>query len=878
MITLTDIFAGAGGSTTGAINVPGVHVVMAANHSQLAVNVHQENHQQTTHACVDLHMEDPRNFPRTDILWASPECFAAGTLVSTQRGLVPIEDVVVGDLVLTHKGRYRPVTDTMSREAETVVARGQGNSAGITTTADHPFLVAPDHDFVKIADAVGKRWATPTEYPAADVPPIGGRSPIHVDDERFAWLVGRWIGDGSLRVRPNGSDETFITCGKHEVDELEPLLSWKHHDCDVCAPELIWSRRELRTAYVFANSNGALARWLVEHFGQHAHGKTIPMWVMGAPRAWREALLAGYLSADGHDNGRGWQASSVSQLLALGIRLLAESLGHRVSLTYHARDTWRIEGRTGRARPQWTVTWLHTFKRESEQTAFEGDGMSWGTIKSVEPTGTVETVWDLTVEEDHSFVADGIVVHNCTKWSIANSKAKELSLSMGGDPTLFDDVPVELESSDEDEITRSRLLMFDVLRFVEHHKYRAVIVENVVDIAMQQKYRAAWNAWQRGLRRLGYAYRIVSLNSMHAQLAGLPAPQSRDRLYIVAWPEGERAPDIDRVLSPQAWCSRCGTDVRAQQAWKQLRTVGRYRAQYIYACPQYGHQVEPGWLPASTAIDWTIPAERIADRKRPLSDKTMARIREGLRRYGSPWILDNNHNNHGAHASMPLPTQTTATTKGLVIEAAGNTYDMASGSGNRYLRAWPTTDPLRTLHGTTSKGIVFDAIRSAPIINTTTEPLRAQTTACTRGLLLPRRDSSSSTHHNDRGLLVPYYSSSDSAKPTTYPVGTLTCVDRYGLVTLRNHGGVTPVTDPIATVTASGNHHGLLDVTDDDIMACHFRMLEPHEIAAGMSFPLDYKWQGTKRDRVRLAGNAVTPPAARDLVMVVVESILDGPV
>ena len=51
------------------------------------------------------------------------------------------------------------------------------------------------------------------------------------------------------------------------------------------------------------------------------------------------------------------------------------------------------------------------------------------------------------------------------------------------------------------------------------------------------------------------------------------------------------------------------------------------------------------------------------------------------------------------------------------------------------------------------------------------------------------------------------------------------------------------------------------------------RMLEPHEIAAGMSFPSTYRWQGTKRERVRLAGNAVTPPAARDLVSVVADSI-----
>ena len=50
-------------------------------------------------------------------------------------------------------------------------------------------------------------------------------------------------------------------------------------------------------------------------------------------------------------------------------------------------------------------------------------------------------------------------------------------------------------------------------------------------------------------------------------------------------------------------------------------------------------------------------------------------------------------------------------------------------------------------------------------------------------------------------------------------------------------------------------------------------MLEPHEVAAGMAFPRDYIWQGTKRDRIRMAGNAVTPPAARDLVAAVVDSL-----
>lgn len=546
---------------------------------------------------------------------------------------------------------------------------------------------------------------------------------------------------------------------------------------------------------------------------------------------------------------------------------------------------------------------------------------------------------DLHLEDPRNFPRTDILWASpeCTKWSIANSKAKELSREMGGDPTLFDHVPVELESSDEDEITRSRLLMFDVLRFIEHHRYRAVVVENVVDIATQAKYVAAWTAWQRGLRRLGYAYRVVSLNSMHAQLAGPPAPQSRDRLYIVAWPEGERAPDIDRALQPAAWCGHCGRMVASRQAWKQGRSVGRYRAQYVYACPDCGRTVEPGWLPASTAIDWTLPAERIGDRKHPLSEKTMARIREGLRRYGvghGPLVMRNNTprpGGSGAEMTTPAyePLRTLTTTghqsalmpRGVIIEAAGNTYDSMDprhpqhGQPGAYVRAWPTTDPLRTLHASVSKGIVLDSIRSAPIISSVDEPFRTQTTAYTRSLLIPvegREGKAAASVHDplrtqttrnetgllvpsggtwheaaypttdpmravttreNHGLLVPYYSASETAKPTTQPIGTLTTVDRYALVTLRGTNTPKPVSDPLDTVTASGNHHGLVNITEDDVMACRFRMLEPPEIAAGMAFPTGYRWRGTKRERVRLAGNAVTPPSSRDLITVIAWSL-----
>jgi DNA (cytosine-5)-methyltransferase 1 len=58
-----------------------------------------------------------------------------------------------------------------------------------------------------------------------------------------------------------------------------------------------------------------------------------------------------------------------------------------------------------------------------------------------------------------------------------------------------------------------------------------------------------------------------------------------------------------------------------------------------------------------------------------------------------------------------------------------------------------------------------------------------------------------------------------------------------------------------------------------------FRMLEPHEIAAAMAFDPDYKVVArTKRDKVRLYGNAVTTPVAEIIVSALVEAVTGEPI
>ena len=471
----------------------------------------------------------------------------------------------------------------------------------------------------------------------------------------------------------------------------------------------------------------------------------------------------------------------------------------------------------------------------------------------------------------------------CTKWSQAGGAKNRPAIEEG----LFADPHAD------DVATRSRLLMFDVLRFVEHHQYDVIVVENVVDIAVQSKYALAWQVWRRDLTNLGYKHRVVSLNSMHAQYAGLPAPQSRDRLYVVAWRIGVPTPDLDRILQPKAWCPRCERIGYSRQAFRNGREAGRYRQAYDYVHDGCGALVEPGWLPAYTALDLSDLGTLIGERPKPIAEKTRARVAAGIARY---WF-------------SPFITQ-----------VAGHTFERRPG-----VRTWPAMDPMGTIDTTNGRALAIpmegrDGKHAAPLW----EPMRTQTT------------------RNETGLLVPSGGTwNEDARPISDTMRTLTTRDAYAvarlpfIAELRGGGSdARTVAEPAATFVASGNHHALVTqpllmrnftargdegqmstpvtewmrtittsanqsliqhaghrkpaphVGEDAIRAaekyvdeCYLRMLKTSEAAAGMAFPDTYEWQPDQavkisdRNLVKAIGNAVTPPASRDIGYAIAESL-----
>ena len=326
------------------------------------------------------------------------------------------------------------------------------------------------------------------------------------------------------------------------------------------------------------------------------------------------------------------------------------------------------------------------------------------------------------------------------------------------DPSLWD--------APDPSAERSRATMWDVPRFAEQVGYDAIVVENVVEATTW----VMWPAWWQAMECLGYRGRLVSANSMHHGVA-----QSRDRVYVV-W--ARAGIDIDLEFEQAGWCGRCERVATCRQAWKNGRSVGRYRSQWVWRCVDCGTTVEPAVRGAADIIDWGLPVQRIGDRARPLAANTRRRIAAGLARYG--W------------------------TEPIVTAGAGNTFETRPGN-----RAHPLTDPLPTQQTTVTSAL------AVPFLLNTAHGGRIHDVAAPHPTVCAS---------DDRLSLI--------AQPTMRPVPTVPTRDRFALV------------DP--------------DVAVDD---CGFRLLEPQEVAAAMAFPDGYIPSDlSKKDRVKLAGNAVTPP------------------
>lgn len=457
---------------------------------------------------------------------------------------------------------------------------------------------------------------------------------------------------------------------------------------------------------------------------------------------------------------------------------------------------------------------------------------------------------------------------------------------------------------------RSRATMWDVPRFAEFHQYNIIVTENVVDARQW----LLWDAWIHAMESLGYEHHIVYFNSMFAHLDPRKvqslhdfAPQSRDRMYVVFWKKGNPPPNLD--FNPRAYCPQCEKEVGAVQVFKHTKVVrelggrwGRYGDQYVYACPTCARVIDPFYFAAFNAIDWSLPAERIGDRKRPLQPKTVDRIKEGLRRFAGQYLMvemgySHAVNNRTRPLSGALFTQSTRQSIGAVMPFLSVQYTPGYNK--------PVTDSMGAITAQDHHALVTGFLTSVNDFDdrniALSDAMGTQTTQnkfalafapfmvefhnnqAERGI-----DESLSTiatsgaHHGvamPAPFLTSYYGSNGNQRTVDEPMGTATGNDRHALVMpfllgyANQDGPAKTAVDPLRTMHTENGQALVQPQEIPNVDDCHFRMLQPHEIGRGMAFPGSYIVLGTKRDQVKQYGNAVTPPVMRMILERCVETL-----
>lgn len=131
-------------------------------------------------------------------------CFVKGTKVLTDNGEVNIEDLKVGDYVYTHKGRLKRVTTTMSRTVDKLISI-EVDGKIIVTTENHPFFAYQnDTKSVMTKDLKPHKvdWVSAYKLKAKDMLLSPVLRPfdsdgIHIERSK-AFLAGLYAADGTM--------------------------------------------------------------------------------------------------------------------------------------------------------------------------------------------------------------------------------------------------------------------------------------------------------------------------------------------------------------------------------------------------------------------------------------------------------------------------------------------------------------------------------------------------------------------------------------------------------------------------------------------------------------------------------------------------------
>lgn len=366
-------------------------------------------------------------------------CFLKGAMVTLSDGTrKPIEQISVGDEVLTHLGRARKVTEVHVRPYTGTIYQIKPEAhETIYATTEHPFW-ATRTEGLRMSPA-SPRWRQDPQVEPCWVPASGleGHTllepvleEVQTPDyatESFARLLGYYLSEGHV-FRDKKKQISGVNFTVHQDDAIHAEIS------DLCAafgtrnpPVTLPHPRSEKARYIQV-FDARLAELLYENGGSYSKSKKLAPGVLRWHPDIQKHILAAYLNGDGVGGANGSvQISTASDALAwqwmtilprLGMIASIQNLEHKAGSGFSATATREWVIHIGKSCTGLLQGICQKLKPSGSSTARSSrkiiDGYVTTPIRkitAVEVEGA--EVYNFEVEGDESYQVSGLAVHNC---------------------------------------------------------------------------------------------------------------------------------------------------------------------------------------------------------------------------------------------------------------------------------------------------------------------------------------------------------------------------------------------------------------------------------------------------------------------------------
>jgi hypothetical protein len=339
----------------------------------------------------------------------SPDlCFVAGTLIETISGARPIETIVEGDFVLTRVGYRRVVWAGMTNARATVMRLTTSDGRSLVGTENHPVFV-DGKGFVPLmtltyADTL---WPCP-ERPSFLTESSSAETPARASDtfastsRRIARTLGRaWrrctARFGKPRMDRSPRDATSTTSTKTSSTTLWTI--W-----NACLQKSTGHATPMNTKRRPSSDRITRSGWT-----GYANTTPLPR-VLATMLGWPRPTQSTCIQSSTNTNARG---AEISIEASAKTRPGSARPSAPPQLAEHPALTTRREP-------------AQSAERDTSAAASQSREPAPCRVVSVQPEGGEHPVFNLEVEDQHEYFANGLLVHNCMALAYAWLACREV--------------------------------------------------------------------------------------------------------------------------------------------------------------------------------------------------------------------------------------------------------------------------------------------------------------------------------------------------------------------------------------------------------------------------------------------------------------------